>query len=250
MAFENDSNNDDGEQTTENQNQSAEDTANQQAAAQGTGDDHQTVFLVAGERAFGDREAVVKNIENAQSHILTLEAEGKVGREALAKAETEITRLKKIEDGLDGRTQMGNVDTTHQLSNDEIAALAADLAVGKMKQSATVEVQNKNLKAAEARAEAAYGEDNYKTKIGEIAVSLSMSMKAVDELGKSSPSAFDRLFLPTDPGTAHQPSRGSVYIPTVDGQEEEIPAVNVTKLREPERIAHTKKLMEAAGITY
>jgi hypothetical protein len=209
--------------------------------------DHNQVFLVAGERAFRDAESVVKNIENAQAHITTLEAERVTDREALATAQAEVARLKKIEDGLDGR-QSGNDDRTDQMSIEQVAAQAADMAVGKIAQSKTVAEQTKNLADSEAKAEAAYGKD-YLNKISEIATNLNMTLKAVDELGKSSPSAFARLFLPASPGQPHQPTTSTVLSPA-DSQQNRDPAkpVNIVKMRERDRMSTVAALMKDAGV--
>lgn len=210
--------------------------------------EHNKVFLVAGERAFGDAESVVKKIESADAHIITLEAEGKVNREALEAATGEIERLKKISDSLDGQTQPGKPDQTDQMSNDQLAAHAASLAVGLINQNKTVEEQNLNLAGAEAKAKEAYGE-TYISKIGEIAQSLNMTLKAVDELGKSSPAAFGRLFLPATSGTPHQPTTSSVNAPIgTEQQNDPAKPVNIVKMREGERMSIVAQKMKDAGV--
>lgn len=218
-----------------------------QAAAQANAQDHQSVFLVAGERAFKDAESVVKNIENAQSHIATLEAERGTDRERLAAQDAEIARLKKIEEGLDGRDQPGNADATSQLSNEELAAHAAKLAVGLIEQDNTVAVQNANLASAEAKAKEAYGDD-YATKVIGIAKELGMNPAAIDALGKQSPSAFAQLFLPKSAGSSHQPSTSTINLPAGQQNGSEHKPVNVTKMRERDRIAHVGSLMKDAGV--
>jgi len=248
MPFDN--KNEDGTQTTGNQEQEAADKAAELAAQQSQQGDHQSVFLVAGERAFRDADAVVKNIESSQSHITTLEAEGKVGRDRITELEKENARLQKIEDSLDGRNQTGNADTTSQLSNDELAIQAANAAVGMIEQKASEEVRSANLAGAEAKAELAYGKEGCQAKIEEIATTLGMNLAAVDELGKTSPDAFARLFLPAAPGMPHTPTRTTVNMPAGDGQQQETKPANVTRMRERERISHVTGKMEAAGIVY
>lgn len=208
---------------------------------------HNNVFLVAGERAFGDAESVVKKIESADTHIATLEAEGKVNREALDTALAEVSRLKKIEDSLDGRPS-GNPDQTDQMSIEEVAAHAAELAVGKIAQNRTVEAQNQNLAGCEAKAKEAYG-DTYVNTISTIATKLNMSLKAVDELSKSSPDAFSRLFLPADSGAPHQPTRSSHNAPTGDEHNNDSDKpVNIVKMREGDRMSTVAAKMKAAGV--
>jgi hypothetical protein len=217
-----------------------------QAAAQSAAPDHTSVFLVAGERAFKDADSVVKKIENADSHIATLEAERQADRDRLAEQEAELERLRKIEGALDGKTT-GNADETSQLSNEEIAAQAAKLAVGLIEQSNSVAVQEANLESAEAAAKEAYGE-GYKGKIADIASELGMTLAAVDALGKQSPSAFAKLLLPTQSGSSPQPTRSSVMPPANNQQGQQTAPVNVTKMREKDRIAHTASLMKEAGV--
>lgn len=249
MAFETNENQDQPG-TPADPTQAAADKPAAQAPAADAPADHTSVFLVAGERAFRSADDVVKNIENAQSHISTLEAERAADREKLAAIKAENERLRKIEEGLDGRNNSGNDDQTDQLSKDELAAQAAVAAVDIMKQNQNKEVQEDNLAQAEAAAKEAYG-DQYVTKIDEIAKGLNMTLAAVDQLGKTSPGAFKRLFLPAEPGKPHVPSSGSVNVPAGDMQQgAQAPSGNVTKMRERERIAHVKDRMSAAGIEY
>ena len=232
---------------TKTPEQIAADQAAHQAAAQAPATDHTSVFLVAGDRAFKDADSVVKNIENAQAHIATLEAERQADRDRLTAQDAELARLKKIEEGLTGR-DTGNVDTTSQLSNEELAAHAAKLAVGLIQQSDTVAVQNANLAKAEAAAKEAYGED-YHAKVIDIAKQHGMAPSAIDALGKQSPTAFAQLFLPKAASSSHQPSTSTVNLATGNGQSgSETKPVNVTKLREKDRIAHVSTLMKNAGV--
>jgi hypothetical protein len=228
--------------------QIAADQAAKEAATKATATDHTSAFLVAGDRAFRDADSVVKNIESAQSHIATLEAERKADRERLASQDAEIERLKKIVDGLDGRDDdTGKAAQTEQLSKDELVAHAAKLAVGMIAQTQTETQQAENLAGCEAAAAAAYGKDSVQ-KVAELAASLKMSLAQVDALGKESPEAFARLFLPKDPGAAHQPSQGTVIPPAgVTPQRDEQP-VNIVKMSERDRIQHVAAKMAAAGV--
>lgn len=243
-------NNSDQSSTNEGSAQAAADQAAAQASANEQTSDHTSVFLVAGDRAFRSADDVVKNIENAQSHITTLEAERAADREKLAESEAELERLRKITDSLDGRNASGNAGQTDQLSKDEIATQAAVAAVELINQNHTAEEKKANLAAAEAAAQEAYG-DQYVAKIKEIAGKHNMTLAAVDKLSETSPSAFKQLFLPAEAGQPHVPSTGSVNLP--GGQQEQQPNTdgkNVVKMRERQRISHVTDRMKAAGVEY
>jgi len=220
-----------------------------QDAATQKPNDHNQVFLVAGERAFADADSVVKHVEHAQSHIATLETESETSRSKIAEQAAEILRLQKIEEVMNGQPATGNQDQTDLMSNDQLAAHAAKLAVGLITQNQEQSTQNSNLTKSEAAVEAAYGTETYRAEVGKIAASLGMTLEAVDALGKTSPDAFNRLFLPAGkPDSGHQPSTGSTYQSTQQQTSSQQEPVNIVKMREPERLALVSQKMKAAGV--
>jgi len=226
----------------------ADQAAQQAAPAASTTDNHNQVFLVAGERAFSDAGAVVKHVEHSQSHIATLETEAETSRGTIAEQAAEILRLKKVEEALNGQSTTGTVGQTDLLSNEQLATNAAKLAQGMIAEQSTVNAQNSNLAAVEAAAEKVYGE-GYQAKVGEIAKKLGMTLQEVDSLGRTSPDAFSKLFLPADAGSSHQPSSGTIQRSLADQQQlsNQQPR-NITKMREPERRTLVAEKMKAAGV--
>lgn len=245
MAFDDNQNND----NNNNQDTGAADQTAQQAQQQNAADDHTKVFLVAGERAFKSPDDAVAHIEHAQTHISTLEAERAADRERIEAQEAELQRLRNLEAGLQGReNNSGNAAQTEQPSKEDIAKHAADLALGIIKNNQSEAVKTANLVEAEKAAAAAYG-DGYKAKVVEMATKVGMSPAQVDALGKDSPEAFKRLFVPAEPGQPHTPSQGSVNVDDLNGGQQKPAPRNILKMRsEKDRITEVSARMKAAGV--
>lgn len=210
---------------------------------------HNQVFLVAGERAFTDAASVVKHVEHSQSHIQTLEAERNADRVKLDEQDKELQRLRTIEASLEvGQAQDRTVPQTEQLSTEQLAAQAAQVAVGLIEESSNKATQQNNLATLEAQAKAAYG-DEYAAKVVAIGQELGMSPQAIDALGSTSPDAFSRLFLPsTGVSQSLQPSTGTLATggPAIAAAPV---AVNLSKMKEKERLVTVAERMKAAGVS-
>ena len=151
------------------------------------------VFLVVGDRAFRTKDDVANNITHAQTHISQIESENGDLRRTLAEREKELERLRLASEGM--QQQSG----THQETGSQTAPLSKDELVSTitsvMRQAQSEEVKQSNLNACYDIAAKAYG-DEMKTKVKEIAEGLGMTLKAVDEMAKTQPKAFNHLFIP------------------------------------------------------
>lgn len=210
--------------------------------------DHTQVFLVAGERAFRSADDVVTHVTHAQNHISTLEEERKSDREKLESQTKEIARLKLIEESLvPGHTTDRKPAETPQVSTEQMAAQAATLAVGLLAETKAKELQQSNLADVEALAKQSYG-DTYATEVVKIGAAIGMTPEAIDDLGRTSPDAFKKLFIPSSAQAQHQPSRSTVQVSEQQTSPVDKP-FNVVKMRERERLTAVAERMRAAGVS-
>ena len=219
-------------------------TTTQNAGGQNT--NQESVFLVVGDRAFRDKDAVVTKIAHSEKHIATLEAERKADREARAALEAEVARLKLIADSLNVNTPVSQVVTPTIDKDELVQAVTSKIA---MQQNESV--RNENLNKAHEEAKAVYG-DSYKTKVAEIAKSLGMPISSVDALAKDSPAAFKKMFLPantTAQGNAHSINAGSgVNTQQLNAKPGDGTRVNVMKLSAADRQAHVQHLLNTIEV--
>ena len=191
-------------------------------------------FLIVGDRAFRDRDALVKHISSAQAHIQTLEAERAADRQTLAELKAEVERLKKIADA----AASAPAKDDPPFDPDEVVSRT----VAVLSQQEQAKVQAANLAAAIERAKKAYG-DEFTQKVNEKAAALGMTLEEVDLMAKTKPALFDATFLPpssTRPN-AYQPGHDrSTGKPSSDTSEERR---NVLKMSEKERIAYVASLI-------
>lgn len=197
-------------------------------------DNADKAFLIVGDRAFRDREALVKHISSAQAHIQTLEAERAADRQTLAELKAEVERLKKIADAAASAPDKGDPP----FDPDEVVSRT----VAVLTQQEQAKVQAANLAAAVERAKKAYG-DEFTQKINEKAAALGMTLEEVDQMAKTKPALFDATFLPTSSTrpNAYQPVYDrSTGKPSSDKSEERR---NIMKMSEKERIAYVASLI-------
>jgi hypothetical protein len=161
-------------------------------------------YLVIDGREFATQEDVIKHISSAQEHISTLEGENRSYRETqeqLKKAADENISARELLEGIHKATTQPKAPETPALSKEEIAAEAAKLASQmvdeKLKSDRVKEAEQANLSECLQSAEQALGED-YIQRVNEIGKAHNLSGAQIDNLAKTAPSVFKRLFLPED----------------------------------------------------
>lgn len=197
-------------------------------------DNADKAFLIVGDRAFRDRDALVKHVSSAQTHIQTLEAERATDRQTLEELRAEVERLKKIADA----AASAPAKDDPPFDPDEVVSRT----VAVLSQQEQAKVQAANLAAAVERAKKAYG-DEFTQKVNEKAAALGMTLEEVDMMAKTKPALFDATFLPTSSArpNAYQPGYDrSTGKPSSDKSEERR---NVLKMSEKERMAYVSSLI-------
>lgn len=192
-------------------------------------DKQDRAFLIVGERAFADRDSLVKHIASAQEHIKTLEAERAEDRQTIATLKEEVESLRKIADVA--------VKEPAPADQQVDPAKIAELAVSHLTKQQVEAQQAANLAAAVDRASKAYGE-GYATKISELAAKRKLSLQEVDQMAKTNPVLFDELFLPV-------PNTSSAYQPGYDRS-----AANPPKGSEPDTRRNVMKMSEKERMNY
>ena len=219
----------------------------------------QQVFMVVGDRAYRTQDDVINKLQHADQHIATLESERDTDRQKLKAQETEIEslkaeveRLKKIVDALpgqdanadpSGKGQQTAAPSKEELVKDVMAAMHAETDAAQRKA---------NHAACITKVAAKFGQENVDSKVEEIAKDLGMTVAQAQQLAMNSPKGFEKLFLgevsqPT-PGASHDGGINSNAFQQQNQQNQK--PVNITKLRERDRIAHVSERMKAAGIVY
>lgn len=266
MAFADDPSNtpgDPGNNQPDNPNDNQGDPAHQQGAKPNEGDPpadpSQGVFMIVGDRAYHTQDDVAKKLQHSDSHIATLESERKTDRERIQQLEAENARLNKIVDNMPGKGNgadpSGKGSSTENLSIEEIVQRTAQHVTAQQQQDRARQEQESNLTACEQKAKELYG-DSYKDTIRQRGQELGMSGAQIDALGKESPNAFSRLFLNDEGVRPASPSYddGGVNSAAIkqqqQGQGNDNRPVNVTKLRERDRISTVTERMKKAGIEY
>lgn len=184
--------------------------------------------LPEGSVVIGDKvyklDDLAKKLENQESHIATLETENATHIEQGTKILERLAALETSKSDGDDISKLIETlkapatpepEQTVTISKEELV----EAAVNGIK-AEQVEVQQKeNLSAAVAKAQAAYGEDDYGTKIDEMGKALGMDVTAVTTLAKNNPDAWAKLFLPVDqqraPDTT-QSTQNGVVVPPVE----------------------------------
>ena len=146
-------------------------------------------FMIVGDRAYKDREAVITKLTHADQHIRTLETERATDRATIKTQADEIERLKLI---IEARGH-GNEDASGKST--QTAALSKEDVVSTVRNVLSEDQRKTNLNAVYKEAQTAYGEKMLE-KIGSIASELGYTGSQLDELAKSNPTAFRKLFLP------------------------------------------------------
>lgn len=197
-------------------------------------DNADKAFLIVGDRAFRDRDSLVKHVSSAQEHIKTLEAERATDRQTLDELKAEVERLRKVAEAAASPT--GKPDPV--IDPDEVVSRT----VAVLSQQEQAKVQAANLAAAVERAKQVYG-DEFTQKVSEKAAALGMSLEEVDQMAKTKPALFDATFLPTSTKTpnAYQPGHDRSTGKPSGGTSEE--RRNVIKMSEKERIAYVSSLI-------
>ena len=172
-----------------------------------TTDDVETITI--GDKTY-TKEALATKLAHADAHIQTLETEN---AEHLTNATSLMDKLDALEAKMnsasptDGLSDL--VETLKQQSSqppktpeaDEIVSVSKEELVEAAKDSLKadqVEIQQQNnLMDAVEKARTAYGDD-FGVKVDSMGKELGMSVDEVTTLAKNNPTAWGKLFLPTD----------------------------------------------------
>lgn len=160
-------------------------------------------LFTVGDRNY-DKDSAVKKIENADSHIATLEAESKAKDDELAQLRAQLDQATKLEDAL-ARLQSTEQDNSSQptsTTNTEVdleslsQSLESKLSEkleSSLDQRDRIIRESENEKASMVAAQKVFGED-YETKLREKAKALDMNDKDILDEARKSPAKFKALF--------------------------------------------------------
>ena len=171
-------------------------------------------FLQIGERVFATPEDVKKFYESSQTHIQTLEEENKGFKEThenLQKAANENISARELLEGIKANKANDHVETPPV---DQAALVAEAVRIAKieiseeLKSNQQKELDSNNLTSAMSQAEEYYGED-YVTAVNKIGKEHSMTGAQINNLAKTSPVAFGKLFMPDQKASA-TPAEGDI----------------------------------------
>lgn len=179
---------------------------------QGNPGDNQP-FLTIGERVFSTPEDVKKFYESSQTHIATLEDENKGYKEThenLQKAANDNISARELLEGIKATNSEKHVETP-PVSKEEMVAEAVRIAKIEiqedMKTNAQKDLDSNNLSEAMSKAEDYYGEE-YVAAVNKIGKEHNMTGAQINNLAKTSPVAFGKLFMPDQKGSS-APSEGN-----------------------------------------
>lgn len=185
-----------------------------QQTAQGnnTGDDAGKTepFFVDGDRVFQTKEDLIKSWSAGQEHINKLESEAAQRAQAEQAAEQDEQKgiLKELLETVKSNTGR-KADETSQSSKPEFnEEEIVTKAVTKLLDTLSEKELEGNMETCMEKAEEVLGDD-YKKTIQAKAKELGMSMDSVDNLAKTSPGAFNKLFLPSASNTSTGFASGS-----------------------------------------
>lgn len=199
----------------------------------------QSLFTV-GEREY-DMEAAKKKIENADSHIMTIQGENADLRRQLEEAQAQLAKSKTVEDALDmlnQQPQQQEVVQPSQSPSPEPQALDMDALMAQAQQKATeaanAAFQQSQLKVAQeanfndslSYAKGQFGEE-YQSKLIEVGSQVGLDANGINELAKTNPAMFKKLFKsPQAPNTTAPSGRGPRMAPSNKADSDFKQAVN------------------------
>lgn len=194
-------------------------------------------------------EAIAKKIENADTHITTLERENAEKDQQLLDL---IARLEAVEKGQNHKDALDRLvesaqpvipaapepAPTQEISKEDLVAATLDA----IKAGQVAETQDANLSACTEQARAIYG-DAFGSTIDEMGRKHGMEPAQVVEMARNQPKVFKALFLPEQSPNGKPDTTGSTVMNT--GQLPSAPAKqkSFTKMSAKERSALVKERM-------
>jgi len=177
--------------------------------------DKPNVFLQVGDRVFSTAEEVAKHVAASQAHITKLEAEAKEQSDQISKAAAaadDNVSMREILEGLKNANQSQKAPDTPAASKEEVIAEAVAIATQRVSENLKTENQKKleddNLAVAMELAEEKYGDD-FKGEVIKVGKDHGLTGDQVNNLAKTSPIAFQRLFIPVVP-SGNGPAEGDL----------------------------------------
>ena len=175
----------------------------------------QRPFLAIGDRVFSTPADVEKFYRNANDHIKSLEEENKTFKETqeqLRKAADDNLSARELLQGIKDASTSGKPSETPSVNKDELVAeivrIATTQVSDELKSHQQKEYEDKNLSTAMNAAKEAFGE-TFIDDVLRLGVEHGLDSAAVNNLAKTSPVAFEKLFLPAQKGVT-APVEGSI----------------------------------------
>lgn len=182
--------------------------------------DQQTQVFQIGDRSYNNAE-VVNKIQNADSHIATLESENAANKALIAELQSKAESSSKVDDLLEKLSQGKKEEQTAPASTPDLNVkdIVAQVKSEFTEESNAIK-QSANMTKSMAAAEEKLGE-GYAKLVMSKASELGMSGSEVDSMAKKNPSAFAKLFL--DIETKHAPGVNESTVNTLvhQGNKEE-----------------------------
>lgn len=235
--------------------------------------------IVVNGRTYKSVKEVAKKIENADSHIDTLEEEARTKdatmlemiekiqglqnlesevREKDAKMLELIEKIQGIEGKLDDKASIedlvAKMETSvepaptpepslevQEISKDELIEAAKD----SIKQE-TLELQQESNLAAALQAAAKKFGDGYQEKVVAKAAEVGMKPAQVDQMARLSPAAFTKLFIGTDAELKSLSSKGSITSETLGLTEQKVKTERFMKMSAKKRSDYIKSYLTEA----
>lgn len=150
----------------------------------------------------------LKSLSHAQEHIVKLESETAAYRDEIKELREQLEKASTIEDLL-ARREGSGAERSTAVDVNELANKVKDEVFQGLSQREREQKEASNLNQALESVMKVHG-DKYKEVVREKASALGMTTKQMEDMAKSSPSAFSQLVLGGQPGNrAPQPTSSS-----------------------------------------
>lgn len=155
--------------------------------------DQNEALAVVGDRTFKTQDDLAKYVNNASSHISTLEAENAELRKKVEEAAKLDELMQKLDSRVPEKTQQTeSTEQTSQFSMDDVVSKAVNQVSALQQQEAAKAMRQQRLSDAMSKAKEAYG-DSFVSEVQKIATDNGIS--DIDEFVVSHPKLFDSIFI-------------------------------------------------------
>lgn len=169
--------------------------------------DQNEALAVVGDRTFKTQDDLAKYVNNASSHISTLEAENADLRRKVEEAAKLDELMQKLDSRVPEKTQQTeSTEQTSQFSMDDVVSKAVNQVTAFQQQEAAKTLRQQRLSDAMSKAKEAYG-DSFVSEVQKIAGDNGIS--DIDEFVISHPKLFDSIFISGAKKSSDTSSAGS-----------------------------------------